>query len=76
VTSDTQSNTACGTNALHSVTTGGTDNIAVDASALYSNTTGDDNAGVGYYSLQGNTTGYEHGDRSRLILLKKSCLRR
>jgi len=29
VTSDTQSNTACGTNALHSVTTGGTDNIAV-----------------------------------------------
>src|SRR5262245_55685105 len=49
-------NTAEGTDALFSLTTG-TDNTAVGFDALYSNTTGDSNTATGSGALSSNTTG-------------------
>jgi hypothetical protein len=49
-------NTAEGTDALFSLTTG-TDNTAVGFNALYSNTTGDSNTATGSEALISNTTG-------------------
>jgi Chaperone of endosialidase len=49
-------NTAEGTDALFSVTTG-TDNTAIGFEALYSNTTGDSNTATGSAALMSNTTG-------------------
>ncbi len=56
VTSDDAGDTACGTNALHSDTTG-YDNTAMGAYALYFNTTGYDNTASGLFALYLNTTG-------------------
>ena len=49
-------NTAEGTDALFSLTTG-TDNTALGFDALYSNTTGDSNTATGSLALMSNTTG-------------------
>jgi hypothetical protein len=49
-------NTAEGTDALFSLTTG-TDNTAIGFDALYSNTTGDSNTATGSIALMSNTTG-------------------
>jgi hypothetical protein len=49
-------NTAEGTDALFSLTTG-TDNTAIGFDALYSNTTGDSNTATGSQALVSNTTG-------------------
>jgi hypothetical protein len=49
-------NTAEGTDALFSLTTG-TDNSAIGFDALYSNTTGDSNTATGSGALTSNTTG-------------------
>jgi hypothetical protein len=49
-------NTAEGTDALFSLTTG-TDNTALGFDALYSNTTGDSNTATGSLALASNTTG-------------------
>jgi Chaperone of endosialidase len=49
-------NTAEGTDALFSLTTG-TDNTAIGFDALYSNTTGDSNTAIGSQALVSNTTG-------------------
>ena len=49
-------NTAEGTDALFSLTTG-TDNTAVGFDALYSNTSGDSNTATGSLALMSNTTG-------------------
>src|SRR4029450_12670701 len=49
-------NTAEGTDALFSLTTG-TDNTAIGFNALYSNTTGDSNTATGSETLISNTTG-------------------
>jgi hypothetical protein len=49
-------NTAEGTDALFSLTTG-TDNTAIGFDALYSNTTGDSNTATGSQALTSNTTG-------------------
>ena len=49
-------NTAEGTNALFSLTTG-SDNTANGFQALFSNTTGGDNTANGVYALYSNTTG-------------------
>jgi Chaperone of endosialidase len=49
-------NTAEGTDALFSLTTG-TDNTAIGFDALYSNTTGDSNTATGSLALSSNTTG-------------------
>ena len=49
-------NTAEGTDALFSLTTG-TDNTAIGFNALYSNTTGDSNTATGSGALVSNTTG-------------------
>jgi Chaperone of endosialidase len=49
-------NTAEGTDALFSLTTG-TDNSAIGFDALYSNTTGDSNTATGSAALMSNTTG-------------------
>ena len=49
-------NTAEGTDALFSLTTG-TDNTAIGFEALYSNTTGDSNTATGSGALMSNTTG-------------------
>jgi uncharacterized coiled-coil protein SlyX len=49
-------NTAEGTDALFSLTTG-TDNTAIGFDALFSNTTGDSNAATGSQALLSNTTG-------------------
>jgi uncharacterized coiled-coil protein SlyX len=49
-------NTAEGTDALFSLTTG-TDNTAIGFDALYSNTTGDSNTATGSQALISNTTG-------------------
>ena len=49
-------NTAEGTDALFSLTTG-TDNTAIGFNALYSNTTGDSNTATGSQALISNTTG-------------------
>jgi hypothetical protein len=49
-------NTAEGTDALFSLTTG-TDNTAMGFDALYSNTTGDSNTATGSGALMSNTTG-------------------
>jgi Chaperone of endosialidase len=49
-------NTAEGTDALFSLTTGA-DNTAVGFDALYSNTTGDSNTATGSLALMSNTTG-------------------
>jgi endosialidase-like protein len=49
-------NTAEGTDALFSLTTG-TDNSAIGFDALYSNTTGDSNTATGSLALASNTTG-------------------
>jgi hypothetical protein len=49
-------NTAEGTDALFSVTTG-PDNTAIGFDALFSNTTGDSNTATGSQALQSNTTG-------------------
>ena len=49
-------NTAEGTDALFSLTTG-TDNTALGFDALYSNTTGDSNTATGSTALTSNTTG-------------------
>jgi Chaperone of endosialidase len=49
-------NTAEGTDALFSLTTG-TDNTAIGFDALYSNTTGDSNTATGSGALVSNTTG-------------------
>jgi Chaperone of endosialidase len=49
-------NTAEGTDALFSLTTG-TENTALGFSALYSNTTGDSNTATGSLALVSNTTG-------------------
>jgi len=49
-------NTAEGTDALFSLTTG-TDNSAIGFEALYSNTTGDSNTATGSLALMSNTTG-------------------
>jgi Chaperone of endosialidase len=49
-------NTAEGTDALFSLTTG-TDNTAIGFEALYSNTTGDSNTATGSQALVSNTTG-------------------
>jgi hypothetical protein len=49
-------NTAEGTDALFSLTTG-TDNTAIGLDALYSNTTGDSNTATGSQALVSNTTG-------------------
>jgi trimeric autotransporter adhesin len=75
-TSDTNSNTACGTDALDSNTTGydnsgfgyealvgnttGDDNTASGAEALFVNTTGGENTGFGAYTLHENTTGNDN----------------
>src|SRR5262249_59865988 len=48
-------NTAEGTDALFSLTTG-TDNSAIGFDALYSNTTGDSNTATGSAALMSNTT--------------------
>ena len=52
-------NTAEGTDALFSLTTG-PDNTAIGFDALYSNTTGDSNTAVGSGALMGNTTGFRN----------------
>src|SRR5436190_1506105 len=52
-------NTAEGTDALFSLTTGG-GNTANGAAALYSNTTGFDNTATGFDALYSNTTGYDN----------------
>src|SRR5881397_2992669 len=49
-------NTAEGTDALFSLTTGA-DNTAIGFDALYSNTTGDSNTAIGSQALVSNTTG-------------------
>jgi len=49
-------NTAEGTDALFSLTTG-TENTAIGFDALYSNTTGDSNTATGSIALSSNTTG-------------------
>jgi hypothetical protein len=49
-------NTAEGTDALFSLTTG-TENTAIGFEALYSNTTGDSNTATGSQALMSNTTG-------------------
>jgi uncharacterized coiled-coil protein SlyX len=49
-------NTAEGTDALFSLTTG-TENTAIGFDALYSNTTGDSNTAIGSEALVSNTTG-------------------
>src|ERR1700745_1981927 len=49
-------NTAEGTDALFSLTTG-TENTAIGFDALYSNTTGDSNTATGSQALGSNTTG-------------------
>jgi uncharacterized coiled-coil protein SlyX len=49
-------NTAEGTDALFSLTTG-TDNTAIGFDALFSNTTGDSNTATGSIALSSNTTG-------------------
>lgn len=54
--SDALANTAGGSNALGSNTTG-SDNTAFGFEALYSNTTGDANTAFGYGALVSNTTG-------------------
>ena len=56
VTSDDAGDTACGTNALHSDTTG-YDNTASGLFALYLNTTGQYNTAAGAAALEANTTG-------------------
>jgi len=56
VCSDSNQNTAVGTNALLS-NSGGTYNAAVGYQALYSNTTGAENSATGYQALFSNTTG-------------------
>ena len=56
-------NTAEGTDALFSLTTG-TDNTAIGFDALVSNTTGSDNTANGVEALFNNTTGErQHGRR-------------
>ena len=54
--SDSNSNTAGGSNALSSVT--GTYNTGFGYGSLYKTTTGNMNTGLGMYSLLNNTTGY------------------
>src|SRR5881409_1495612 len=49
-------NTAEGTDALFSLTTG-MDNTAIGFDALYTNTTGDSNTAIGSQALVSNTTG-------------------
>src|SRR5881396_4002473 len=49
-------NTAEGTDALFSLTTGA-DNTAIGFDALYSNTTGDSNTATGFRALLNNTSG-------------------
>jgi Chaperone of endosialidase len=73
---DAQTNTALGTGALSSVTTGvndtalgfnalnantaGLENSATGAAALLSNTTGIDNTAAGFHALEFNTTGIDN----------------
>jgi len=52
-------NTAEGTNALFSLTTG-THNTAIGSKALFSNTTGHGNTATGTHTLRHNTTGYQN----------------
>src|SRR5438046_9432641 len=52
-------NTAEGTDALFSLTTG-PDNTAIGFDALYSNTTGDSNTAIGSQALISNTTGFRN----------------
>src|SRR5438045_3769703 len=52
-------NTAEGTDALFSLTTGGS-NTANGAAALQSNTTGFENTATGFDALYSNTTGYDN----------------
>src|SRR5438477_593616 len=52
-------NTAEGTDALFSLTTG-TDNTAIGFDALFSNTTGNNNTANGYSALVNNTTGNDN----------------
>ena len=52
-------NTAEGTNALFSLTTGAF-NTATGNAALYSNTIGNDNTATGFQALRNNATGYDN----------------
>jgi Chaperone of endosialidase len=60
-------NTAEGTDALFSLTTG-TDNTAIGFDALYSNTTGDSNTATGSGALSSNTTGVRNTANGFLAL--------
>src|SRR5438067_1320552 len=60
-------NTAEGTDALFSLTTG-PDNTAVGFEALYSNTTGDSNTATGSQALVSNTTGIRNTATGRAAL--------
>jgi len=56
-----QDNIGIGVSALSANTAGGGSyNVAIGTTALFSNTTGESNVAVGYQALQNNTTGYQN----------------
>src|SRR6266487_5277027 len=66
-------NTAEGTDALFSLTTG-TDNTAVGFDALFSNTTGSENTATGSDALLSNTTGIRNAARTGGRVLAARCV--
>jgi len=65
------SNTAEGTDALFSLTTGG-DNRAIGFNSLYRNTTGNDNTANGAFALRSNTTGFNNTATGAGALLRNT----